>query len=151
ARVLANSFRDGQGERTAVVVHGLAFELAAVLFNLIWWHARRDGRLLASTIDAAGVRAIARRFLLALAWIGVGTLLGALLPPLGVIVIAAFVVFYWLPISGEMGRARPNPAPVGAGKPPGRHTGYPVGPGGPEEAGVDGDGPGRPARRYSNV
>jgi uncharacterized membrane protein len=150
ARVLANSFRDGQGERTAVVVHGLAFELAAVLFNLIWWHARRDRRLLASTIDAAGVRAIARRFLLALAWIGVGTLLGALLPPLGVIVIAAFVVFYWLPISGEMGRARQNPAPVG-GKPPGRHTGYPPGPGGPEEAGVDGDGPGRPARRYSNV
>jgi len=160
ARVLANSFRDGQGERTAVVVHGLAFELAAVLFNLIWWHARRDGRLLASTIDAAGVRAIARRFLLALAWIGVGTLLGALLPPLGVIVIAAFVVFYWLPISGEIGRARPRAAPAGAGEPPGRPAGHqpaPDGPSGssessgPDEAGADGDGPGRPARRYSNV
>ena len=55
------------------------------------------------------MRAIARRFLLALAWIGVGTLLGALLPVLGVIVIAAFVVFYWLPISGEIGAPRPRP------------------------------------------
>jgi uncharacterized membrane protein len=35
AGVLANSFRDGQGERTAVVVHGIAFDVAAVLFNVI--------------------------------------------------------------------------------------------------------------------
>jgi hypothetical protein len=37
AAVLANSFRDGQGERIAVVLHGVAFELAAALFNAIWW------------------------------------------------------------------------------------------------------------------
>src|SRR5215467_7385166 len=49
AAVLANSFRSGQGERTAVVVHGIVFEVAALLFNLIWWYARRDRRLLAST------------------------------------------------------------------------------------------------------
>jgi uncharacterized membrane protein len=157
ARVLANSFRDGQGERTAVVVHGLAFELAAVLFNVIWWHARRDRRLLASSIDAAGVRAIARRFLLALAWIGAGTLLGALLPVLGVIVIAAFVVYYWLPISGEMGGARPHPPPDGAEKPPGQDTGHRAAPDGRDgsdgrdEPHVGRGGPGRPARRYSNV
>jgi TMEM175 potassium channel family protein len=106
AAVLADSFRDGQGERTAVVLHGIAFEFAAILFNVIWWHARRGRRLLASTIDPAGVRAISRRFQLALAWIGTGTVLGALLPALGVAVIAAFVVYYWLPISGEIGRVR---------------------------------------------
>jgi uncharacterized membrane protein len=150
AAVLSSSFRDGQGERTAVVVHGLAFELAALLFNLIWWHARRDHRLLASTIDAAGVRAIARRFLLALAWIGVGTLLGALLPVLGVIVIAAFVVFYWLPISGEIGRARPQPALPASGEPARRYAGeHPVA--ALDEADTDHGGPGRPARRDSNV
>jgi uncharacterized membrane protein len=104
AAVLANSFRDGQGERTAVVLHGLAFELAAALFNAIWWYARHDRRLLADTIDSAGVRAISRRFQLALAWLGTGTLLGALLPALGVAVIAAFILYYWLPISGELGR-----------------------------------------------
>jgi uncharacterized membrane protein len=103
AAVLAHSFRHGQGERTAVVLHGIAFELAAALFNAIWWHARHDHRLLADTIDSAGVGAISRRFQLALAWIGTGTLLGALLPALGVGMIAAFIVYYWLPISGELG------------------------------------------------
>ena len=107
ASVVAKSFRDGQGERIAVVFDGLAFLLAAALFNLIWWYARHDRRLLADTIDSAGIRAIGRRFELALAWIGAGTLLGALLPALGVAVIAAFIVYYWLPISGEIGS--PNP------------------------------------------
>ncbi|WP_433475622.1 TMEM175 family protein [Spirillospora sp. CA-142024] len=111
AGVLADAFRDGQGERTAVVLHGITFEVAAALFNVIWWHAKRHHRLLAHTLDAAGVRAIGRRFLLALAWIGTGTLLGALLPVLGVAVIAAFIVFYWLPISGELGSTTPKPTP----------------------------------------
>lgn len=109
ATVLANSFRDGAGERTAVVVHGVTFEVAAALFNIIWWHARRDRQLLSDTIDAAGVRSISRRFQLALAWIGVGTVLGGVLPALGVAVIAAFNIYYWLPISGELGRAKPRP------------------------------------------
>jgi TMEM175 potassium channel family protein len=106
AAVLANSFRRGQGERIAVLLHGITFELAAALFNAIWWHARHNHRLLASTIDPAGIRAISRRFQLALAWLGAGTLLGALLPTLGVGVIAAFIVYYWLPISGEIGHQR---------------------------------------------
>ena len=53
-------------------------------------------------IDAVGARAIARRFRLALAWIATGTLLGALLPVLGMVVIAAFIPYYWLPIRGEV-------------------------------------------------
>jgi hypothetical protein len=36
-----------------------------------------------------------------LAWLAIGTLLGALLSIVGVAVIAAFNVFYWLPIRGE--------------------------------------------------
>jgi TMEM175 potassium channel family protein len=118
AAVLANSFRNGQGERTAVVLHGIAFELAAVLFNIIWWYARRDRRLLADTIDAADAKAIARRFQLALAWLGTGTVLGAVLPILGVGVFAAFILYYWLPISGEVGRARPRPVAAGQKVPP---------------------------------
>ena len=62
ASVLAEAFRDGQGQRAAVVFYGLAFELAAILFNVIWWHARHGRRLLVTTIDSAGVTAIARRF-----------------------------------------------------------------------------------------
>ena len=106
ASVLAEAFRDGHGQRTAVVLYGLVFELAAVLFNVIWWHARRGRLLLVATIDSVGVTAIARRFRLALAWIATGTVLGALLPILGVIVIAAFIPYYWLPIHGEIARVK---------------------------------------------
>jgi TMEM175 potassium channel family protein len=111
ASVLADAFRAGQGERTAVVLHGLAFELAAGLFNVIWWYAGRNRRLLADTVDDAGVRAIGRRFQLALAWIGTATVLGALLPVLGVCVFTAFLAYYWLPVSGELGFARPRTVP----------------------------------------
>jgi TMEM175 potassium channel family protein len=106
ASVLAEAFRDGQGQRTAVVFHGITFEVAAILFNVIWWYARHDRRLLTPTIDSAGVKAISRRFQLALVWIATGTLLGALLPALGLAVIAAFVPYYWLPIAGEVAKAK---------------------------------------------
>lgn len=106
ASVLAQALRDGHGQSTAVVFHGLAFELAAILFNIIWWHARHDRRLLVPTIDAVGVTAITRRFLLALVWIATGCLLGAFVPLLGVAVIAAFIPYYWLPIRGEIARAK---------------------------------------------
>jgi uncharacterized membrane protein len=108
AAVLSAALRSGHGQRTAVVFHGLAFELAAILFNAIWDYARHDHRLLGPTIDSMGARAISRRFRLALAWIGTGTLLGALLPVLGMAVIAAFVAYYWLPIQGEIVRAKPR-------------------------------------------
>jgi uncharacterized membrane protein len=106
ASVLSSAFRSGHGQRTAVVFYGISFELAALLFNLIWEYARRGHRLLETTIDSAGARAIGGRFRLALAWIATGTVLGALLPILGMVVIAAFIPFYWRPIPGEIARAR---------------------------------------------
>jgi len=104
ASVLAGAFHDGHGQRTAVVFHGLAFGVAAVLFNAIWDHARHGNRLLGTGIDAEGARAVSRRFRLALVWLATGTLLGALLPVLGMAVIAAFIPYYWLPIRGEVAR-----------------------------------------------
>jgi hypothetical protein len=52
---------------------------------------------------------ISRRFALALAWIGAATVPGAVLPLLGVVVFASFLAHYWLPVSGELGVARPPP------------------------------------------
>lgn len=106
ASVLAEAYRDGHGQRTAVVLHGAAFELLAVLFNVIWWYVRRDRRLLTATIDQAGVTAVSRRFRLALVWLAAGTLLGALIPLLGVASSAAFIVYYWLPVAGEISEAK---------------------------------------------
>jgi uncharacterized membrane protein len=108
ASVLAAAFRTGHGQRTAVVFHGMTFLLAAILFNVIWGYVRRDHRLLGTTIHAAGAKAVSRRFRLALAWIATGTLLGALLPVLGMAVIAAFIPYYWLPIRGEVASAKPR-------------------------------------------
>ena len=107
AAVLSAAFSTGHGQRT-VVVYGITFEVAAILFNAIWGYARHHQRLLATTMDAVGASAISRRFRLALVWIGIGTLLGALLPVLGMAVIAAFIPCYWLPIRGEIASAKPG-------------------------------------------
>jgi uncharacterized membrane protein len=98
--VLAGALDSGDGQRTAVVFYGIAFAMAALTFNAVWQYARRH-RLLGEALDSAGATAIGRRFQLALAWLASGALLGALLPVLGVAVIAAFNAFYWLPIRGE--------------------------------------------------
>ena len=102
ASTLAAAFHAGHGQRTAVVFYGIAFEVAAILFNVIWDHARASQRSAGATITAAEARAISRRFRLALSWIAAGTVLGAVLPILGVGVIAAFIPFYWRPIPGEI-------------------------------------------------
>jgi TMEM175 potassium channel family protein len=104
--VLAEALRSGHGERTAVVFYGIAFDVTALTFNAVWQYACRH-RLLSEALDSAGATAISRRFQLALAWLATGALLGAVLPVLGVVVIAAFNAFYWLPIPGESPRPRP--------------------------------------------
>jgi uncharacterized membrane protein len=103
--VLAGALRSGHGLRTAVVFYGLAFDATALTFNAVWRYACHH-RLLSETLDPAAATAIGRRFQLALTWLTTGTLLGLLLPVLGVVVIAAFNVFYWLPIRGESPRAQ---------------------------------------------
>ncbi|HEY6593346.1 MAG TPA: TMEM175 family protein [Asanoa sp.] len=101
--LLAGAFRAGAGLRTAVIFYGINLWVAAALFNVIWAHLRR-GHLLDDSLEPAGVRAIGRRFALALLWIGGGVVLGAVAPLAGVVVIAAFLPAYYLPIRGEYGR-----------------------------------------------
>jgi uncharacterized membrane protein len=102
--VLAGALRSGHGLKVAVVWYGLAFDATALTFNAVWQYARRH-QLLSKSLDATGAAAIGRRFQLALAWLTTGALLGLLIPFLGLAVIAAFNVFYWLPIRGESPRA----------------------------------------------
>src|SRR5262245_12782943 len=105
--VLAGAFREGHGQRTAVVFYGIAFTATALTFNAVWQYARRHG-LLSEALDSEAATAIGRRFQLALAWLGGAALLGAVLPVLGVVLIAAFNAFYWLPIRGESPSPRPG-------------------------------------------
>jgi uncharacterized membrane protein len=105
--VLAGALRSGHGQRTAVAFYGIAFDVMALTFNAVWQYARRHG-LLSEALDAAGAEAIGKRFQLALAWLTAGALLGMLLPAVGVVVIAAFNAFYWLPVRGESPSPRPS-------------------------------------------
>jgi hypothetical protein len=88
-------------QRTAVVFHGLTFLLAAILFNAMCDYVRHGHRLLDTSIDSVGPKPSA----------GASgpprpgsapELLGALLPVLGMAVIAAFIPFYWRPIPAEI-------------------------------------------------
>lgn len=100
--VLASAFESGHGTRTAVVFYGISYEVAAILFNIIWEYARRGRRLLDPATDESGAAAISRRFHPAPVWIAVGTALGAWQPVLGLAAFAAFIPFYWWPIKGEV-------------------------------------------------
>ncbi|MFG1764928.1 TMEM175 family protein [Micromonospora parva] len=100
--LLADALRAEQGLRPAVVVYGGTLWTAAALFNVIWAHLRRAG-LLDPGLGPCGTRAIGRRFLLALVWIGSGVLVGAFVPIAGVVIIAGFLPTYYLPIRGEYG------------------------------------------------
>jgi uncharacterized membrane protein len=104
ASVLAEAFREGSGQRTAVVFYGAAFalgsaffNLGSAFFNLIWRHARR-ARLLSETIDEHTEKALTRRFGLAVPLYLAGTLSGAVLPVLGFTIFAAPAIFFWLPL-----------------------------------------------------
>jgi TMEM175 potassium channel family protein len=102
--VLAGSMRSGDGQRTAVVFYGTAFALTALTFNAVWQYAC-SRRLMSEALGPAGATAIGRRFQLALAWLAGGALLGAALPVLGVVAIAAFT-----PTTGSRSEVRaPRP------------------------------------------
>ena len=103
--VLAGALRSGHGLRTAAVFYGIAFDATPLTFNAVWQYACHR-RLLKDGIEPASATAIGRRFELALAWLTISALLGLLNPYLGIALIAAFNVFYWLPIRGESRRAQ---------------------------------------------
>ena len=81
--------------------------MTALMFNAVWQYARRR-RLIHQALDPISATAIGRRFQFAVAWLAIGALLGAFLPALGVVVIAAFNLVYWLPIRGESPQPQPS-------------------------------------------
>ncbi|MEU7609709.1 TMEM175 family protein [Micromonospora sp. NPDC049204] len=104
--LLAHAFESGEGKTTALIFYGATYEVAALLFNVIWEYARSGRRLLTSTTDNDTAWAISRRFRPAPVWIAAGTALGALHPVVGLVVVTAFIPFYWLPIRGEVASIR---------------------------------------------
>lgn len=101
--LLAAALRADDGLRTAVVFYGTTLWTAAALFNVIWAHLRR-AELLDPRLGPLAVKAIGRRFAIALGWIGSGIIIGAFAPIAGVVIIAAFLPAYYFPIRGEYGQ-----------------------------------------------
>jgi uncharacterized membrane protein len=101
--LIARAFQDQAGLRPAVIIYGINLWLAAALFNVIWAHLKRS-HLFDGSLEPEAITAIGHRFALALPWLGGGVILGAIVPLAGVIVIAAFLPAYYLPIRGEYGR-----------------------------------------------
>jgi uncharacterized membrane protein len=104
--VLAAALRAGDGQRVAVVFYGLALVVGGVFFNAIWEYARRGHRLLRPSLSPRNARVVSRRFLLGPTLYAVGTVLGALLPVLGIVVFAGLILFYWLPVTAGPGGLR---------------------------------------------
>lgn len=109
--VMANAFRDGAGERVAVVLYGGTLVVGGLFFNAIWQYARRGHRLLGAHISSDEARAIGQRFLLGPVLYGAGTLLGAISPQVGVAVFAFLILFYWLPGRVRVATGGPDDRP----------------------------------------
>jgi uncharacterized membrane protein len=108
AGVLAAAFRNHESERTAVVLYGVVLVAGGFPFNAIWEYARRSHRLLGPSITPAEAKRIAHRFYLGPILYGVGTLLGAFVPVLGIAVFAVLIPFYWLPPATRWARKPPS-------------------------------------------
>ena len=74
-----HTLRSEDGQRTAVLFYGIAFDVTALTFNAVWQYARRH-LLLSEALDSADATAISRRFQLALAWLTTGACLAQCYP-----------------------------------------------------------------------
>ncbi|MGW6281396.1 TMEM175 family protein [Kribbella sp. NPDC055071] len=97
AGVFASALRNGESERTAIVLYGVVLVAGGLPFNAIWEYARRGHRLLGPEITPAEARAMSRRFRFGPILYALGTILGAILPVLGIVAFALLIPFYWLP------------------------------------------------------
>ena len=61
--VLAEYMRDEDNALAATLTYGTAFTLTAVVFNVMWWHASRDRRLIDEHVSDMRVRDRTRRYL----------------------------------------------------------------------------------------
>ena len=98
--VVADYIRVPDSRKAATVVYGLSMIAIAVMFNVVWRSASRNGRLLVPGVDKAGVERISRSYLGGPIAYTVTTLLAFVSPFLSLGLFAAIALYWLLPSSG---------------------------------------------------
>ena len=103
-RLIAEHIQD-DGATAAAVSYGINLTLVAVLFNLTWFYASRDARLLRPDHDPNAVKGISRSYRPAPYIYFVMTLVAFLAPVAAVLLYGGFALF-WMIESSLFGRSR---------------------------------------------
>lgn len=81
-------------QRTAAAMYSGAFVVTAILFNVLWRYARRDGRLLARDHDRALVESITRQYRFGPLFYAVALLFAFVSAPASILVNALLAVYF---------------------------------------------------------
>src|SRR4051812_9286169 len=98
--LVADYIRVPDSRKAATVVYGLTMVAIAVMFNVVWRSASRNGRLLVPGADKAGVERISRSYLGGPIAYTVTTLIAFVSPFLSLGLFAAIALYWLLPSSG---------------------------------------------------
>ena len=103
-RLIAEHIQD-DGATAAAVSYGINLTLVAVMFNLTWFYASRDARLLRPDHDPNAVKGISRSYRPAPYIYFAMTLVAFLAPVVAVLLYGGFALF-WMIESSLFGRSR---------------------------------------------
>ena len=97
--LVAEHLRDS-GRTIAAVVYGLTMVSVAIMFNVVWWYASKDLRLLDQRLDAQALRKATRNYLVGPIVYGIATLVALVNPWVSLAIYAALAVYWLLPGTG---------------------------------------------------
>jgi uncharacterized membrane protein len=98
--LVAEYIRDPAGRHVAAAVYGLTMVSVAVMFNLVWRYASRDGRLLVPGIDPASIARTNRSYLIGPVVYGVAVLVAPFNAFVSLSIYAGLAVYWLLPGTG---------------------------------------------------
>jgi uncharacterized membrane protein len=93
---LVADFLQAPGERAAVVMYGATILLMTLVFNLLWTYARKNRRLIRTSVPESTIRAITQAFYVGIPLNSLVILL-AIWTPLGGMILAFSITAFYLP------------------------------------------------------
>jgi uncharacterized membrane protein len=107
AAVIARAFADGESEAIAVLLYGVVLTVGGIAFNAVWRYAVHGRRLVDESMTDHEIATISRRFIIGPMAYAAATVIGVVVPKVGLALFAALIVFYWLPIAPLRRAGRP--------------------------------------------